>query len=166
MPQASAYPVLADAIVTRLKGRPGLATVQVLDHVPINSDDIRTINGKRETIYMGEAEGGSADVIMCAGQMPFDETLVQSIGIEVLGTSSNDTQSATRARANELLYEVLDEISSQKDWDRAALGLDIFEFCDFTPLSYSWGQGRLQQTGVYGAVIDVGLELRARRRFP
>jgi len=165
VPQASSYAAIKTALVTRLTARVGLTSVNVLRHVPVNVDDLRTDAGTIEAIWVAGAEGISEDVVFCAGDLRFDETCTLDIVIEVHGTDSDDTQQAVDERCNELLFEVLADLAAQNDWDKAALNLDVFDYLYFTPNSYLWGEGRLQQTGVYGANVTVGLEVKARRTF-
>lgn len=165
MPQASAYAVLKTALVTRLKARAGLNNVNVLRHRPTNSDDLRTPSGAMEAIWVAGAEGISEDVVFCGGDLRFDETFVLDVVIEVHGTDSLSDQETVDERCNELLFQVLADTAAQGSWDTQALGLDVFDYLYFTPSSYLWGDGRLQQTGVYGANITQGLEVKARRTF-
>lgn len=163
MPQASSYPAVKHALVARLRTRPALTNVNVLDRVPVNMDDIKTDAGTNEAIWVGGATAVSADVVFCAGNLRFDENPVElTIGIEVYGTDSEDTQPAMDVRANELLYEVLAEVANQGDWDLDALGLDHFDYVYFTPSTYEWSEGRLQQTGVFGAAVEMTLGINAR----
>lgn len=165
MPAASAYDTFKAALITRLQARPALADVNVLYRVPINQDDIITPSGTREAIWVGGAEGTDDDVVFCAGDLRFDETYEQEVGIEVLGTSSGDTQATVDARLNELLFEVLADIAAQLDWDFAALDLDVYDYLWFSPRRKRWTGGRLQQTGVFAGGLELFIEVRARRTF-
>jgi hypothetical protein len=162
----SSYSVLTAALVERLAVRPALVNVNVLDHVPVNKDDIRTEVGTFEVIAMAEGIGTFDDVVFCDGGLRFDETLVITVLIEVHGTDSNSTQSVVKARVNQLLYEALADVADQQSWDKAALGLDIFDYLFFTPATQRWSPGRLQQTGVFAAACELGIEARSRRSFP
>jgi hypothetical protein len=165
MSQASAYPVIKQALVARLQARAALANVNVLDHVPVNVDEIRTPTGAMETIFPVGADGTSLDVVFCAGALRFDEEFILDLVVEVHGTDSDSTQPVVDARVNELLYEVLADIADQQNWDKATLGLDVFEYVYFTPSTYLWGETRIQQTEVYAANVTLGLGVNARRSF-
>lgn len=163
---ASTYSVIKSALVARLQQRPALSAVNVLTYIPVNKDDIRTDVGTYECIAMAEAEGTFDDVVFTDGALIFDETLMQTVLIEVHGRDSSDSQAAVDQRVNELLYETLADIASQRGWDRASLGFDVFDYCYFTPAVQRWSPGRLQQSGVFAAAVEIGLQVQARRSFP
>lgn len=165
MPAESSYSVLTAALVARLRQRTALVNVNVLDFLPVNVDEIRTPAGTFEVIGMGEAVGTFDDVVFTDGGLRFDEVLDITVAIEVHGTDSASTAPVIKQRVNALLYEVFADISVQAAWDKAALGLDVFDYVWFTPAVQEWRPGRLQQTGVYACACDITLQARARRSF-
>jgi len=166
MPAASAYPVLKAALVTRLSNRPNLAdVVRVLDHVPVNSDELRTESGTYESIWMAAATGPIGPVVLCDGLLRFDEITDMTVVVQVLGVDSADTQTAVDERANELFYELLAEIAGQEGWNKADLGLDVFDYFWFEPLEHRWSAGRIQGQPAHGATVELDVQIRARRSF-
>lgn len=163
----STYSVLKQALITQLGRRPNLisAATKLLTYVPVNPSDMRTDLGTFEVVATGEAEGAISVEVFTDGGLRFDELLDLTVVIEVHGTSSEDTQARVDTRVNEILYEVLAEVSAQTTWDQAQLGLDVFDYVIFTPSTQSWSPGRLQQTGVFAARCELGIEARSRRRF-
>lgn len=164
-PVESSFSVLTAALATRLNQRPALTSVNVLDFMPINKDEIRTETGAYEVIAMSEGIGTFDDVVFCDGNLRFDETVTITVHLEVQGTDSMDSAPVVKRRVNELLYELFADISVQASWDKAALGLDVFDYVWFTPATQEWNPGRLQQASVYACWCDIGLEARARRSF-
>lgn len=163
----SSYSVLTAALVTRLTARSAIvnAGTRVLDYMPINKDDIRTPTGSFETIAMAEGVGLFDDVVFCDGNLRFDETLDITILIEVHGVDSSHTAPVVKRRVNELVYELLADVSAQQSWDKTALGLDVFDYVWFTPSAQEWNPGRLQQTGVFACACEITLQARSRRSF-
>lgn len=165
MAEASAYGLFTAALVTRLKARSGLVNVNVLDQIPVNKDDIRTVVGTYEVIAMADGDGDWDDVVFCDGALRFDETLIVTVLHEVHGTDSASSQADIKRRAGELLYETLADVSAQAAWDMAGLGLDVFDYLFFTPGHHRWVPGRLQQTGVFAAACEQDIQIRSRRSF-
>lgn len=166
MPVESSYSVVKAALVTRLKARPALAAVNVLGHVPVNKEDLRTGTGAQEVVYLAGATGTFSDVVFCAGNLRFDETLVVDVVVEVVGQESDDSQAVVDARCNSLFYELLADVAAQQTWDFAALGLGVFDYVYFTPATQTWAQGRVEGTvSAYAAAVTVGLQVNARRSF-
>jgi len=169
MAQVSTARLIKAAFVTRLLQRPAIlaAHTNVLPYVPVNRDDIRTEVGTFEVIAMAESEATYSEVVFCGSDLRFDETRNQTILIEVHGTdSTNGTQAAVDERVDELLYEVQRDTASQRDWDFADLGLDVFDYCFFGPIGDRRTPGRLGQTGVHAASCELIVEVRSRRSFP
>lgn len=160
----SSYSIIKSALVDRLGTRGSLTVVNLLKHIPVNTDEIRTPVGTLEVIAMGDATGTFDDVVFCAGGLRFDETFDLTVMIQAQGVDSNATQAAMDARVNELLYEVLAEVADQGTWNRDH-GLDAFDYVYFTPSTQDWHPGRLQATSVYACAMDLGLRVRARRNF-
>lgn len=161
----SAFPEITAALVTRLRARPNLINVNVLDQIPVNKDDIRTESGAFEVIAMTEGADVWNDVVFCGGDLRFDESLTVTVLHEVQGVDSSATQAAVKRRVNELLHETLADVAAQADWDKAALGLDVFDYLFFTPSGGRWVPGRLQQTGVFAAAYELDLGVRSRISF-
>jgi hypothetical protein len=165
MPAESTYSVLKKVLAARLSARAGLAGVNVLLQVPTKTDEIRTPTGAFEVIAMAEADGTFDDVVFCDGGLRFDESLLLTILIEVHGVDSDDTQDKIDARTNELLYELLAEVSTQASWVPSTVELDVFDYVFFTPATQQWAPGRLQSTSVYATAMELGLQVSARRSF-
>lgn len=163
---ASTYSIMKTALVTLLEARPALAGItNVLNHLPVNKDEMRTKVGTNELIAMGGATGTYSNVVFTDGGLRFDEDFTLDVHIEVHGSTSIDTQAAMDARVNELLYELLHELARQAAWNQSALGLDIFDYLIVTPVAQDNNPGRLQQTGVFAAGLDLGIRIEARRNF-
>jgi hypothetical protein len=166
-PVESTYSVITAALVTQVSQRQRVlsAATKVLDFIPVKPDEIRTDLGTYEVIGMGEAEGTFDNVVFTDGGLRFDEVLDITVLLEVHGTDSMDTATVAKRRVNQLLYELLAELSAQASWDKAQLGLDVFDYVWVTPAAQAWNPGRLQQTGVYACACELQLEARARRNF-
>lgn len=166
VPVESTYSVVKQALVTRLQLAGTLSSTNLLTHMPTTVEEIRTTNGKYEVVAMAEARNTYDDVVFTDGLLIFDETLLQTVVIEVHGVDSLDTQQVVDTRANEILMQVLAEVARQSTWDLAALGLADFDFVTVTPDSGEWHPGRLQQpTATFATSYDLVLEVRSRRSF-
>lgn len=167
MAQATAYSAVKAALATLLRARVGLASVTVSYGAPEKLPDIKSIAGSWENIHFDGAEGDFSNVVFCDGGLDFDEDYVQTCRLQNLRPESLGTQQACDERVEEMLYEVLDELSGQADWDHADLGLSYLEYLIVTPLTQEWTTGRLGgTTGGHAAGLELGLRVQSRRSFP
>lgn len=164
MAYASAYTAAKAAIQTRLQARSGLADVAVGYDKPSDADDVRT-RGSNEAIWFGDAEGSFDDVVLCAGNLRFDETLTVTLVIQVLRPTSTGSQQSADARVDEILYEVAAEFSGQNSWDLADLDLDAYDYFQISPRGYRRFPGFLSPEG-HADRIELDLLVRSRRSFP
>lgn len=166
MPHGSAYSLIKSALVFALEGRIELADVAVSYEAPVRPMDVVGPTGVHEAIWLDDAEGTFDVTIFTAGNLVFDEVLTVNLVIQVLKRTSDGGQQAADERAQELLYEVLAEISQQKTWDFEDLDLSQFDRLDFNPVSQAWSTGFLEgTTDGHGAACRLGIQVRARRSF-
>lgn len=169
MPHATAYSLTKSALVTQLNTRAGLAGVAVSYQEPVKAEDVTGQAGAREAVFCGRAEGTLDNVILCASHLRFDEEFTLDLVIQVEHQPRADDQEAGQhvadQRVEELLYEVHAEIASQRDWDMAELGLDVFDYYQITPVSQVWVTGFLPAGSGHGARCELGLLIQARRGF-
>ena len=162
--QAVAAPGVGQALTTMLRLRPELGNVRISDSVPVTTEEVRTVLGAFEAIWVSGATGTFNSVVMRAGSLAFDETVSLTVNGQVLGRTSDDDQRSVTTRAGELLYEVLAEVAGQESWDQAALGLNVFDYVWFTPTNYTLDPGRLEgQAKAYAAGWSIDIQVRSRK---
>jgi len=168
MAHGTTYSALKSLLVTRLKARIGLNGVTVRYQPPIDPLDVNAL-GSREAIWFGDADGLFDNVVFCDGGLRFDESLLLTTVIQVLGAESLDDQEQVDRRIEELLFEVLGELADD-DFriavqDDATLG--VFDYIIVTPETQQWTVGRLPQSGkAHGAGIELGIRVESRRGYP
>lgn len=167
MAHASAYSLTKSALVTRLKTRAGtgLAGVNVSYQAPVKAPDVNA-RGSRESIFFDDATGTFDNVVLTAGDLRFDEEFVLTMVIQVLRPTSTGTQQVADERAQELLYEVFDELAGQDAWTLAELDLGVFDYFQVTPVTQEWETGFLPSGAGHAARCVIGLFVQARRSFP
>lgn len=165
MASASAYSAVKSALVTQLAARSGLAGVAVSYQAPVDPTDVKS-TGSYEAIWCDDAEGDFADVVLCAGDLRFDESYIQTLVVQVMRPTRLGTQRVADERAQELLYEVHAELAAQNDWDLATLGLDDFDYLQVTPATQTWVTGFLPSGAGHAARCELGLLVESRRSFP
>lgn len=176
--RALATPVLKAALVDRLRDRAAttsspLLGVNVLDRGPVTKDDVWTDLGTEEYVALIDATGTVDVVVLNAGNLRFDETMQLTVQIETLGQDTLDTQTVADDRLNVLIYEVLEQVATQKEWlstyTGAAGGPDLsaFDYVWTTPAGVTLVTSRIEgRPQAAGAGATIALEVRARRTYP
>jgi hypothetical protein len=161
----SAYSLAKAALITVLEGAEDLAGVALSYQEPVDVEDVRAADGSWEAVFLAGAAGSFELVVLCAGQLHFDEDYTQELVIQVLRPSSLGTQRMADERAQEILFAVMAEISRQNEWDLDALGLGDFDHFAILPTSQRWETGVLDPSKGHGARLVLGLRVMARRGF-
>ena len=163
MPLGSTYSTLKAAIVSTLSERPGLSTVNVGYAAPRQREDVADSTGSGDAIYLDEAEGEFGNSVFGAPGLWLDENYTLNLVIQSLQSDSDITQLDVDRRVDEMVWEVLDEMSND-----AKFGVDVTGN-DFVHMIVSRGgfrrvTGPLSPSG-YGARLEFAINVEARIRF-
>jgi hypothetical protein len=144
--------------------------VNVAYEAPIKPENLVGMDGAFESVSLGGATGSFDNVLACADGLRFDEQYEQDIIIQVVRFDTTGVgagaQQLVEERAQEILFEVLGEISDQSNWDKTALDLDQFSYVMLIPLTQIWEPGYLGgTTGGRGVTCRLGIEISARRAY-
>jgi hypothetical protein len=158
MAHGTTYSAVKSLLAARLLDRLGPEGVAVNYQPPVNPLDVNSL-GSREAVWFGDAEGEFSNVVFCDGGLRFDEEIVITTVIQVLGKDSIDDQETVDRRAEELLLEVLTELADPV--------LAAFDYVIVTVASQQWKAGRLEQTGkAHAAGCELGVRVESRRSYP
>jgi hypothetical protein len=169
MAHGTTYSAVKSLLVARLSARTGLHDVEVRYQPPVSPLDVDSV-GAREAIWFGDCEGNFDNVVFCDGGLRFDEDIVITCVIQVLGKESLDDQEEVDRRVEELMVEVLGEIADPDFYGAAILAdeiLSAFDYVTVTPTSQQWRVGRLTATGkAHAAGCQLGIHVESRRSYP
>lgn len=159
----STYGTLKTAITQRLSNRPGLSAVAVGYEAPRFREDVMHSTGSGESIYLDQAEGSYQNVVMGAPGLWLEEVYSVALVIQVLTVDSDKGQAFADLRVDELLWEVLDEMSADPTFG-ITTDDDRFVYVQVTRGDFTRFTGQLSPSG-NGARVELALDVEARIRF-
>lgn len=151
--------VACTALIDTLQADTTLATdgVKISYDAPVLPTDLKTEDGAFEAIWLGDAEEDEDVPLLTGGHLHRDETIEQTLVVQVLKPGSGGTQRSADARAVEILTRVQDILANSVD-------LGVTDPARFEALITRWKlhRGYLGNGQGHGSRFDVNVQFTAR----
>lgn len=165
MAVGSSYSTLKSAIIGRLVERAGLVGVSVSYQAPVQASDVSGPVGSFEAIWLDDAEAGEhQNVVICSLPLQLEEVYSIKLVVQVLRPTSTGTQEEADTRVDELLYEVLHEMTHDPTWGLS--GTSPFNYLHTTWTTFERRTGFLPTGAGHGASWEANLQVNSRISFP
>lgn len=164
MAVGSSYAALKRAIIAALQARSALTGVSVSYQAPIQASDVLDSSGSGEAIWLDDAEGEHQNVVICSLPLQLEEVYALVLVIQVVKDQSDGTQEAADERCDELLYEVLTELTNDPTFGLSTG--DPYNYLHVTRSTWQRRTGFMPSGAGHGAAIRLMLEVNARIHFP
>ena len=154
--------IAGNALITALAADATLTSdgVNISYDAPVVPTDLKTEDGAFEAIWLGDAEEDEDVPLLTGGHLHRDETIDQTLVVQVLRDGSagtNATQAAVDARAVQILTRVQSVLANSVD-------LGVTDPARFEAVLNRWKltRGFLGNAGGHGARFDCNVQFTAR----
>ena len=151
--------IAGNALITALAADATLTSdgVNISYDAPVVPTDLKTEDGAFEAIWLGDAEEDEDVPLLTGGHLHRDETIEQTLVVQVLKPGTDGTQLAADTRAVEILTRIQSVLANSVD-------LGVTDPARFEAVITRWRlhRGYLGNGQGHGSRFDVNVQFTAR----